>query len=297
MLSEFKLIGVIKRSAAFRPDVIVGIGDDTAVLPHSSSKYLLLTTDMTAEGVHFKKGSQAAGIGHKALARNISDIAAMGGVPTYTVVSIGLPKRTPQRFVDGLYSGINTLARRFNIAVVGGDTIASPHVVVNIALLGEVRKKDLVLRRGAKPGDLIFVTGPLGRAWKTDKHLTFTPRLREAGFLVERFKPNAMIDISDGLAGDLGHILEQSSVGAVLFEEQIPCSAGAGLNNALYDGEDFELLFTLNPAKAKALLSWQEKSRRWFFYLVGEITKESGLRLLKADGGTKSLKVKGFTHF
>ena len=297
MLSEFKLIDVIKRKAAFRPDVVVGIGDDTAVLPHSSSKYLLLTTDMTAQGVHFKKGAKAAGIGHKALARNISDIAAMGGMPTYAVVSIGLPKRTPQTFVDGLYMGINTLARRFKVAVVGGDTIASPHLVVNIALLGEVKKKDLVLRSGAKGGDWIFVSGPLGRAWKTDKHLAFTPRVREARFLVERFKPNAMIDISDGLAGDLGHILEQSRVGAVLFEEQIPRNAGANLRDALYDGEDFELLFTLSPAKAKALLSWQEKRRRWFFYPVGEITKASGLRLLKADGGTESLKIKGFTHF
>lgn len=297
MLSEFKLIDGIRRKAAFRPDVIVGIGDDTAVLPYGSSKYLLLTTDMTAEGVHFKKGAKAAGIGHKALARNISDIAAMGGMPTYAVVSIGLPKRTTQRFVEGLYSGINTLANRFSVAVVGGDTIASPHVVINIALLGQIRKKDLVLRRGAKPGDWIFVTGPLGRAWKTDKHLTFTPRVAEARFLVERFKPNAMIDISDGLAGDLGHILEQSRVGAELFEQQIPCNPGAGSNNALYDGEDFELLFTLNPAKAKALLSWQEKSRRWFFYPIGGITKASGLRLQKAGGGSKLLTVKGFTHF
>lgn len=297
MLPEFTLIEHIKKFAATRPDVIVGIGDDTAVLRQSGSKYLLLTTDMLAQGVHFKKGAPAFGIGHKALACNISDIAAMGGTPTFVVVSIGLPKNTSQSFVDELYKGINALARRFDVAIVGGDTIASKQFVINVALLGEVKKNDLVLRCGAKAGDLIFVTGPLGRAWKTNKHLSFTPRIKESRFLVERFKPNAMIDLSDGLAGDLGHILKQSSAGAVLFETGIPLNDGAQLNDALYDGEDFELLFTLSPVKAKALLNWQETKRRWFFYPIGEITKSAGLKLLRSNRQSEQLKIKGFTHF
>lgn len=297
MLSEFQLIDRIKKSAASRKDVIIGIGDDTAVLKQGGSKCLLLTTDMLAEGVHFKKSARACAIGHKALACNLSDIAAMGGVPTFAVVSIGLPRNTSQSFVDELYQGINTLARRFKVAIVGGDTIASTQLVINIALLGEVKRKDLVTRKGAKVGDVIFVTGPLGRAWKTNKHVSFTPRVAEARFLVERFKPNAMIDISDGLAGDLGHILKYSKVGAALFQEQIPLNSGATLHNALYDGEDFELLFTLNPAKAKALLKWQETKRRWFFYPIGKITRSAGLKLLGSNGQSEQLKIKGFTHF
>lgn len=297
MLSEFRLIDRIKRSLSSGCKVIQSIGDDTAVLPYNSSKYLLFTTDMLAEGVHFKKSAPAYGIGHKALACNLSDIAAMGGVPTYAVVSIGLPKNTSQRFVDDLYRGMNDLARRFNVAIVGGDTIASSRFVINIALLGEVKKRELVLRSGARAGDTIFVTGPLGRAWKTRKHLSFVPRIDQARFLVERFKPNAMIDVSDGLAGDLGHILEQSRVGAVLFEDAVPVNPGSKLAEALYDGEDFELLFTLSPQKAARLMGWQERTRRLFFYPIGDIVRRRGLVLVASDGGQKKLTVKGFTHF
>ncbi len=297
MLSEFELIDEIKKSAASSKDVIHGIGDDTAVLRQDGSKYLLLTTDMFCEGVHFQKGVPARGIGHKAMACNLSDIAAMGGIPKYAVVSIGLPRRIPPAFVNELYCGINALARQFGVAIVGGDTITSKGLIINIALTGEVEKKDLVLRKGARVGDCIFVTGPLGRAWKTDKHLSFVPRINQARFLVEHFKPSAMIDISDGLAGDLGHILELSRTGALIAHDDIPLNPGAKLRDAIYDGEDYELLFTLAPAKAQALMAWQETKRRWFFYPIGTIEKSRGLRLLKSDGRKENLEIKGFTHF
>lgn len=297
MLSEFELIDEIKKSAVSNKDVIYGIGDDTAVLRQDGSKYLLLTTDMFCEGVHFQKGVPARGIGHKALACNLSDIAAMGGVPKYAVVSIGLPRKIPPAFVTELYCGINALARIFNVAIVGGDTIASKGLIVNIALTGEIEKKDLVLRKGASAGDRIFVTGPLGKAWKTNKHLSFIPRINQARFLVEHFKPSAMIDISDGLVGDLGHILELSRAGAILSEDEIPINQGAKLRDALYDGEDYELLFTLNPSTAKALMSWQESKRKWFFYPIGTIEKSKGLRLIKKDKSKENLEITGFTHF
>lgn len=297
MLSEFELIDEIKKTAVSNAGVIQGIGDDTAVLRQDGSKYLLLTTDMFCEGVHFQKGVPGRGIGHKAMACNLSDIAAMGGVPKYAVVSIGLPLGMPPGFVTELYCGINALARQFGVAIVGGDTITSKGLVINIALTGEVDKKDLVLRKGACVGDRIFVTGPLGRAWKTSKHLSFIPRVDQARFLVEHFKPSAMIDISDGLAGDLGHILTLSRTGALLSGAEIPINPGARMRDALYDGEDYELLFTLDPSKATALIRWQEENRRWFFYPIGAIEKSKGLRLLRSDGRKEQLEIKGYTHF
>lgn len=296
-IGEFALISALSKSLSLSKNVIKGIGDDTAVLPLNKSKYLLLTTDMLVQDVHFTRKAAPEMIGHKALACNISDIAAMGGMPTHAVVSIGLSKHCSTEFVKKVYAGINSLARNFQVGIVGGDTVRARQFVINIALLGEVEKKNLVLRSGAGDGDWIWVTGPLGRAWKTDKHLSFTPRVAEARFLVSRFKPSAMIDVSDGLAGDLGHILEQSRVGAVLFDDQLPLNKGASLRDALYDGEDFELAFTMNPAKAKKLMEWQERKQRWFFYPIGRITNSKGLKLLGKDGREKKLEIKGFTHF
>lgn len=295
--TEFGLIEKIKKSAVSRPDVVCGIGDDTAVLDYSASKYLLMTTDMMAEGVHFTKRIEPRSIGHKALACNISDIAAMGGIPTHAVVSIALPPKTSARFVKDVYAGINALARRFKVSVVGGDTISSRQFVINITLLGEVEKKNLVLRSGARDGDWIFVTGSLGRSWKSDRHVSFTPRVEEARFLVSRYKPSAMIDISDGLAGDLGHILKQSRVGGVLVADQIPLNPKANVENALCDGEDFELAFTLSDAQSRKLVDWQLKSGRWFFYPIGVITRSKDLKLMTADGRITKISSKGYSHF
>lgn len=294
-LGEFGLIRHLQKSIANSKNVIKGIGDDTAVLPAGSDEYLLFTTDMIAEGIHFTKSTPPEKIGRKAMACNISDIAAMGGVPTYGVVSIGLPPQKSVKEVRRIYSGMERLARKFGVNIVGGDTIKSPKVVINIALLGEVRKKDLVTRCGAKEGDWIVVTGPLGRSLKTGKHLDFIPRIAESRFLINHCKPNAMIDISDGLAGDLGHILEASKVGAVLYEDCIPRTEGATLKQALYDGEDFELLFTVSPAKIKRLLGLKTNFR---FYPIGQIVKaREGLTIVDPKEKRRRLSAKSFTHF
>ena len=302
-LGEFGLIARLKETASSRRDVIQGIGDDTAVLPLNSQKYLLLTTDMIVEDVHFTRSAPPQAVGHKALACNISDLAAMGGLPTYAVVSIGLPSDLTLSYVENLYRGINRLAKEFNVGIVGGDTVRSSKITINIALLGQVEKKYLTLRSGARAGDWIFVTGSLGRSLPTKKHLMFTPRLKESRFLVERFKPSAMMDISDGLSGDLNHILKASRVGACLYEDQIPRSGAgtkraASIHEALYDGEDFELLFTLSPAKARRLINWQLKNKRWFFYSVGKITPiPNRLEMKRRDGSTLQLKKEGYQHF
>ena len=286
-LGEFGLIDLIRKQLRIGSEVICGIGDDAAVLPYTKDKYLLLTTDMMVQGVHFDRGAQPQAVGHKTLACNISDIAAMGGMPTFAVVSIGVPKNLSVRYVADLYQGMQKLAKQFGISIVGGDTIKSDKIIINVALLGEVEKKYLVTRNGAKPGDWIFVSGALGGSLKSGKHLTFVPRLAQARFLVQNFKPNAMMDISDGLAGDLNHILKASKVGAKLDEEFIPRHKGIGLHQALTEGEDFELLFTLSKSKAKQLLNWQQRSKKWFFYPIGCITPNPNQRI----------STPSFTHF
>lgn len=294
-IGEFGLINILKKYHGADTTVIKGIGDDTAVLPWDAKRYLLLTTDMLVEGVHFTRRMPPRSIGRKALACSISDIAAMGGLPRYAVVSLGIPSHFSVAAARGIYEGIHRLAKEFRVAVVGGDTVRSAKVVINVALAGEVEKKNIVDRGGARNGDLIFVTGALGRSLSSGRHARFIPRVKAARYLVQRFKPTAMIDISDGLAADLGHILEESKCGARLWEKRIPKGKGAGLNNALCDGEDFELLFTLRPAKAKALAKRRTPFR---FYGIGEITARGrGLRLRDKRGRERKLPVRGYTHF
>jgi len=293
-LGEFTLIDWIRKSCFCSRDVKKGIGDDTAVLPFSAKKDMLLTTDMSVEGVHFTRTTLPELIGRKALARNLSDIAAMGGVPTYAVISLGLPKNTKTAYVQKIYHGINKLAKQFSVSIVGGDTVKSPKIILNIALLGKVTKAKAVLRSGAKPGDQIFLTGYVGGSLKSGRHLTFTPRLKEAQDIVKHFHPTAMIDVSDGLTGDLGHILKESGVGAVLDAQCIPLHHGVDLKAGLYDGEDFELIFTVKRVDAPKLL----RSKTYMFHHIGRITKNKNkLYLADTNGKTILLTAKGFTHF
>ena len=286
-LGEFGLIDTLKRFAPVSKEVIKGIGDDAAVLPYSKSEYLLLTADMLAEDTHFTRRMPPQGIGHKALASNISDIAAMGGNPTFAVVSVGVPKNLSVCFIKDVYKGMQRVARAYNVSIVGGDTIKTDKIVINVALLGLVEKRNLITRDGSKAGDWIFVTGPLGGSFKNGRHLNFLPCLAQARFLVENFKPNAMMDISDGLSGDLNHILKASRVGARLDYASIPRQRGVSLSQALNDGEDFELLFTLSPRKARSLMDWQVRQKSFYFYPIGTIT---------ADAKEK-INAKSFTHF
>ncbi|MBF0485309.1 MAG: thiamine-phosphate kinase [Candidatus Omnitrophica bacterium] len=296
-LGEFGLIDRLKRFQNLSLRVVKGMGDDAAVLSLDSKHYQLFTTDMIVEGVHFLKGERAFDVGHKALACNISDIAAMGGWATFAVVSLGLPSGTPVQYVEKIYAGMAALAKKFHVSIVGGDTVKADKLTINIALLGEVEKKNLVTRDGAKPGDVIFVTGRLGGSFKSRKHLTFLPRVAEARFLVEAFKPHAMMDISDGLLGDLGHILKASRAGAVLEEKLIPCAKGASLTEALSQGEDFELLFTCSSVKASKLLEYTTKHKAFPFYKVGRIIAQPNKLFLEGKNGLRLVKPRSFTHF
>lgn len=264
-MGEFDYIRWLRSQIASTESVRVGIGDDCAVL-NPTGKVTLITTDMLLDGSHFRLadiGPQR--VGRKALAVNLSDIAAMGGRPTIAVIGLGLPRENANDIAEGVFCGIKSLADAFGVTIAGGDTNTwNGSFAVSITLLGEPGPAGPILRSGAKPGDWLLVTGSLG-ASILGKHLDFIPRVHEALALQSHAQPRAMIDISDGLAADVGHIAEESGYGFVLFAERIPISDAAHsmndaitpLQHALGDGEDFELAFTVSPEDGRRLIAEQ----------------------------------------
>ncbi|MDD5108134.1 MAG: thiamine-phosphate kinase [Candidatus Omnitrophica bacterium] len=293
-IGEFGLIERFQRMIKTNSSVIQGSGDDCAVLKLDKFNYQLFTTDMIIEGIDFKKNENLKLVGRKSLAISISDIAACGGIPMHAVVALGLPQNMQVKQVDLLSRGIFDLAKKFNINIVGGDISVSDKLIINVSMLGSVEKDKLCLRLGAKIGDIIMVTGEFGGSIK-GKHLKFIPRLKEARFLVNNFKINSMIDVSDGLIQDLGHILEQSLVGAVLYESLIPQSKEAkGLEDALYSGEEFELVFTASRDQAKKII----QNSKYYFKVIGEIMPVSfGLKMINLKDKYSKIRLQGFKHF
>lgn len=248
---------LIKNSATIdnTPWVILGVGDDCAVLrTHNASVVQLLKVDAVCEHVHFLPDTPPERIGWKALARVISDIAAMGGYPVAAMITLGAsPDETYDR-INKIYRGLTQCAREYKVALVGGETTASSSLFISVTMTGLAERNKVCPRCSAKDGDAILVTGQLGGSIR-GKHLSFSPRLQEALWLVEHFKPNAMMDISDGLAADLPRLESANQLHAHIDFGSVPVSEGCTLEQALGDGEDYELLFTLPQKKAKALLS------------------------------------------
>lgn len=298
-IGEFGWIEDLRRKIKKSRGVSVGPGDDAAVLDGPRGNKMLLTTDMLIEGRHFtRKDASAFEIGRKAMAVNVSDIAAMGGVPRYAVISAGLPGSVSKKYLDELFGGFATIARECGVAIVGGDTNRSEKIVISVAMTGEVEPRKLVLRSGAKPGDIIFVSGFLGGSYQSRKHLNFTPRLREAQHLVSKFKINAMMDLSDGLGSDIRRICRESRVGAVLSLPDIPATDPKNIPAALSDGEDFELLFTAPVAEAAKIGSVDHPKGLAFFSPVGRIVRAAeGVTAVDASGKRVRLKASGFDHF
>jgi len=309
-MNEFELIARLTHSLPTNQSVVVGAGDDCAVLDLGvAEKLFLFKTDAVVEEIHFTTTTQPEKIGRKALARCLSDIAAMAGTPEAALVTLGLPRDFDPVFVERIYAGLGEIARQFGVAIVGGETTTSPErIFINIALLGFAARGKCVLRSGAESGDAIFVTGELGGSL-AGRHLEFAPRLTEARWLAEHFSLHAMIDLSDGLAGDLKHLLDASSVGAELLAAAIPISRAAKLAGktgdaakpallaALTDGEDFELLFTVASKDAVALLdAWKERFPDLPLSCIGKVTTGSGLTL-RDKHGIRPFTERGYVHF
>lgn len=318
-MPEFEFIDWIRRRVRDRPPVLLGIGDDAAIL-EPSVRPLLVTTDLLMEGTDFTFPETTPELaGRKSLAVNLSDIAAMAGAPTAAFVSVALPKRRGAQFAEAFFSGLLDLADEFDVVVAGGDTNTwDMPLVASVTLVGNPAGTAAVTRSGAKPGDAIFVTGELGYSIE-GHHLTFTPRIREAQELIKRVDVHAMIDISDGLAADLHHILSASGVGAVIEAERLPIRSPSGerqpresahkadcvrnqgpyaprsaLTHALSDGEDFELLFTVSPEDAAKLeQAWPGPTR---LTRIGEITAEPTCWLKSERGEMRPLPPLGWQH-
>lgn len=296
-LGEVGLIRAISRGLHRDASVQVGIGDDAAVVRGPGQTAWLLACDMLVEGTHFVRAQvPARWVGWKALACNVSDIAAMGGQPRWAVVALGLPPSTPVRWVQDLYRGLERCARAFSLSLVGGDTTRAPQIIVDVAIVGEAPRAGAVLRSGAKPGDALFVTGRLGGSYISGRHARFTPRVREAQALLRRVKVHAMMDLSDGLASDLWHMARASRATLRIEAARIPIARAAKtVHHALMDGEDFELLFAVgarDAARVPKRLGTCPVTR------IGTVVRRgAGVQLVDRQGRVQPLTVKGFQHF
>ena len=301
-MGEFDYINWLRRRIPPDPRVPLGVGDDCAVLSAATEPWLV-TTDMLLEGSHFRLDEAGPRrVGRKALAVNLSDIAAMAGKPVAAVLSLGLPRTGASRIAEGLFEGARALAKTFDTAIVGGDTNTwEGGLVVSVTLLGQATPSGPVSRGGARPGDWLLVTGPLGGSI-AGRHLDFNPRVPEALQLHQIAELHAMIDISDGLAADAHHLCAESQCGAVLRAESIPIHADAQnmndgrspLEHALSDGEDFELAFAVSPEDGVRLVKTQPIPGITLVH-VGEFIA-AGEYQLEEKGQRRPLEPRGYKH-
>ncbi len=317
-LAERKLIERIAQASRARGGsklIATGIGDDCAVLRLPEGHELLVTTDFSLEGVHFRREWHPAdAVGHRCLTRGLSDIAAMGGEPLAAFLSLALPSDLPQRWADQFMKGMLALARRFGVTLAGGDTAQSPGgVLADITVLGSVPAGQAILRSGARPGDGIFVTGELGapvalleqmfanpkrkfRAAAFPAHFYPEPRIAVARQLRTKKLATAMIDISDGLSTDLRHICESSGVGATIIERALPIASlgrhEVERRHALHGGDEYQLLFTAAPARRVAKEIAGVSITR-----IGYINEGHEIVIEHENGDTTELEAGGWEHF
>lgn len=327
---EFSLIKKITANIPqINKNVIIGVGDDCAVIKESEDKYLLATCDAYAAGVHFlPQYTEPETIGQKAISVNVSDIAAMGGTPSYCLVSLIIPKSLPQTYVEKLYQGINNACLQYKIQIIGGNISQGDTLIINIFMLGHVAPEQLILRSGAKPGDKVLVTGNLGsglgglialkntklrlpknvRAGLIKKYTTPLPRLEEAKVLSKLQTTTSMIDISDGLTSDILHICSQSNVSVQIFADSLPVSEEIKLlakqmkknpyDVALASGDEYELLFTAASQNAEEIIQKIREKTGTDVTVIGEIVgKDKGNWIIYKDGIKKTLKPLGWNHF
>lgn len=325
-LGEFGFIDRIKEGCLIRSQgIIKAIGDDCAVLKSPDASAILLTTDMLVENVHFRCDQTTPFLlGRKSLAVNISDIAGMGGIPKDALVAIAVPGDIDVEFLDELYDGIMSIATEYDINLLGGDTVSSPkNLVISITLMGEAPEDEILYRSGAAAADVIFLTGTVGssaagldiavekrRFVKKDlllaAHFDPVPHVKAGRIIAASKAANSLIDVSDGIVSDLGHICDESGVGAIIEFARVPITElfreycenyGLALeDHALHGGEDYVLLGTA-PEKSVRTLEETLKSQDCSFFSIGTITKDKGIRVQYEDGSVREVNNSGFDHF
>ena len=271
--------------------IFAGAGDDCAIVKMPEDQnYLVLKTDCIIEHVHFARRSNPLDVGWKAMMRPLSDFAAASAVPQFALITLVVPQKTEVAWVRGLYRGLRRAANRFKVTIVGGETSDTPGpAAISVSVVGFVERTRAVSRGGGKPGDDLFVTGLLGGALK-QKHLRFIPRIAESRWLTRNFSVHAMMDLSDGLGADLPRLARASKVGFTIDEENLPVARGANVNDAISEGEDYELLFAISPRESTPLLrEWRRKFPKLPLTRIGSLNRKSQIANCKLP--------RGYIHF
>jgi thiamine-monophosphate kinase len=286
-LGEDRLLDQLLRRLPFGKTVAVGGGDDCALVETPAGpNFLVLKTDCVVDGVHFLPGANALDVGWKAMMRPLSDFAATSAVPQFALITLIASKETESRWVNKLYRGLSKAAARFKVNIVGGETSSTlGPVAISVSVVGFVEKDRWISRRGGKFGDDLFVTGRLGGAIKR-KHLQFVPRIAESRWLTKNFSIHAMMDLSDGLGADLPRLARASKIGFTIEMESLPLNRGVKINDAISEGEDYELLFAISPRdSARLQKGWRKKFPKLPLTRIGCLNPQSAIRNPQLKGG------------
>ena len=286
-LGEDRLLDRLLPRLPASKSVVARAGDDCAVVKRPGGRnFLVLKTDCIVEGVHFAPEANALEVGWKAMMRPLSDFAATSALPRFALITLIASKETESRSVNRLYRGLREAAARFKVDIVGGETSSTlGPVVISISVVGFVEKDRWVSRRGGKVDDDLFVTGTLGGALKR-KHLQFIPRIVESRWLTKNFSIHAMMDLSDGLGADLSRLARASKVGFKIDIESLPLSRGVKINDAISEGEDYELLFAISPRdSARLQKGWRKKFPKLPLTRIGRLNPQSAIRNPQLKGG------------
>jgi thiamine-monophosphate kinase len=290
-VGEDRLLEQLPGKRKRRRGVVLGPGDDAALVASGERGLLqVLKTDCLVEGIHFAKANRPELIGWKAMARPVSDFAAMSGVPKFALVTLVVPSDRNVAWVKRLYRGIDKAAGAFKVAIVGGETSNTKGpAVISVCVTGIVEKNRWVGRTGGKPGDELYVTGRLGGSLR-GRHLKFVPRLTESRWLTKNFRIHAMMDLSDGLGSDLPRLAKASKVGFEIDREALPCNRGCTITQAISDGEDYELLFAIPPQHSASLRRrWHKKFPNVPLTPIGRLNRKSKIQNQKLP--------RGYLHF
>jgi thiamine-monophosphate kinase len=291
-VGEDRLLARLLASLPIHKGVVAGAGDDCAVVEKPrANNLLLLKTDCVVEKIHFAAKTDPVSVGWKAMMRPLSDFAAVSGLPQFALITLIVPAQRSSDWVKKVYRGLNRAAARFDVSIVGGETSNTRGpAVISVSVSGFVEKNRFVSRRGGKVGDDLFVTGRLGGSLR-GKHLRFVPRIKESRWLTRNFRIHAMMDLSDGLGADLPRLARASKVGFKIDMKSLPLTSGARIDNAISDGEDYELLFAIAPReRTRVERAWRKKFPKVPLTRIGRLAQP-------LNNSTTQLLPGGYVHF